>query len=394
MAEEAKPVHSGDREGGDKEERVVEVEAGGEGEGEVVTMLDVLQDERDMEENAKAVLGGASETVCSYGKGYMARQPLYACATCSPPDSPAFQPAGVCLACSYHCHEGHSLVELYTKRAFRCDCGGPRLVGRCRLAQGKEANTGNQYNQNFSGLYCECARPYPDPEDPDSEDCMIQCVVCEDWHHGRHLGLATIPEDSSYAEMICRGCVTKHTFLRHYTGLAVTRVSKEEEEEAAKEEAVDAEAAADEGAAQVATPTATCPLTLPAAAATTLFLPAGWRLSLCSCSSCSAAYTAAGVEFLTQEADTVHHYEQQGQESMSNTSMEEAGMEALGQMGRVQQVEAIHSYNNMKDNLMDYLAKFASSKKVVREEDIKEFFEEMKANKKRRGGGDPPANCK
>ena len=79
---------------------------------------------------------------------------------------------------------------------------------------------------------------------------------------------------------------------------------------------------------------------------------------------------------------------------MSNTSMEEAGMEALGQMGRVQQVEAIHSYNNMKDNLMDYLAKFASSKKVVREEDIKEFFEEMKANKKRRGGGEPPANCK
>ena len=69
-------------------------------------------------------------------------------------------------------------------------------------------------------------------------------------------------------------------------------------------------------------------------------------------------------------------------------------MEALGQMGRVQQVEAIHSYNNMKDNLMDYLAKFASSKKVVREEDIKEFFEEMKANKKRRGGGEPPANCK
>ena len=43
-------------------------------------------------------------------------------------------------------------MELYTKRAFRCDCGGPRLVGRCRLAQGKEANTGNQYNQVTSGL--------------------------------------------------------------------------------------------------------------------------------------------------------------------------------------------------------------------------------------------------
>ena len=57
------------------------------------------------------------------------------------------------------------------------------------------------------------------------------------------------------------------------------------------------------------------------------------------------------------------------------------------------QVEAIHSYNTMKDNLMEYLAKFASSKKVVREEDIKEFFDGMKKNKKMKSGG-PPSSCK
>ena len=50
-------------------------------------------------------------------------------------------------------------------------------------------------------------------------------------------------------------------------------------------------------------------------------------------------------------------------------------MEALGQMDRVKQVEAIHSYNNMKENLMEYLAKFANNKKVVKEDDIREFFE-------------------
>jgi E3 ubiquitin-protein ligase UBR7 len=69
-------------------------------------------------------------------------------------------------------------------------------------------------------------------------------------------------------------------------------------------------------------------------------------------------------------------------------------MEALGQMDRVKQVEAIQSYNNMKDNLMEYLAKFANSNKVVREEDIKTFFEEMKSNKRRRIEGAPPSNCK
>ena len=58
------------------------------------------------------------------------------------------------------------------------------------------------------------------------------------------------------------------------------------------------------------------------------------------------------------------------------------------------QVEAIHSYNAMKDNLMEYLAKFANSKKVVREEDIKEFFEGMKKNKMMKAGGPPPSSCK
>ena len=86
-------------------------------------------------------------------------------------------------------------------------------------------------------------------------------------------------------------------------------------------------------------------------------------------------------------------------------------MEALSQLDRVKQVEAIHSYNNMKENLMEYLAKFADNKKVVREDDIKTFFEvilvlklsssllncfiqEMKGNKKFKSGGGPRPSCK
>ena len=99
-----------------------------EGAAETVTMLDVLQDEAELEEDAKAVLGGADEKNCTYlGGGYMGRQPLYSCLTCVPPPSPpnvlsggnGRGGGGVCLACSYQCHEGHELVELYTKRNFR-----------------------------------------------------------------------------------------------------------------------------------------------------------------------------------------------------------------------------------------------------------------------------------
>ena len=32
---------------------------------------------------------------------------------------------------------------------------------------------------------------------------------------------------SSYAEMICRGCVKKHNFLANYAGLSVTKVKKD-----------------------------------------------------------------------------------------------------------------------------------------------------------------------
>jgi E3 ubiquitin-protein ligase UBR7 len=46
----------------------------------------------------------------------------------------------------------------------------------------------------------------------------------------------------------------------------------------------------------------------------------------------------------------------------------------------------------MKEELKEYLKKFVNSNKVVREEDIKEFFEEMKSRKRQRV--DVQYNCK
>lgn len=116
-------------------------------------------------------------------QGYIKRQALYACLTCVPEskDKPEKR-AGVCLACSYKCHDGHDLIELYTKRNFRCDCGTSKiLMIRCKLDANKmEDNDKNTYNQNFSGVYCVCHRPYPDELDH-IQDEMIQCVFCEDW---------------------------------------------------------------------------------------------------------------------------------------------------------------------------------------------------------------------
>lgn len=51
----------------------------------------------------------------SVPQGYVPRQALYACKTCYGKFETE-ECAGVCLACSLECHDGHELFELYTKR--------------------------------------------------------------------------------------------------------------------------------------------------------------------------------------------------------------------------------------------------------------------------------------
>ena len=55
-------------------------------------------------------------------------------------------------------------------------------------------NMRNVYNQNFTGVYCTCKRPYPDPDCEEDMGEMLQCCVCEDWFHEVHLGLASTEE--------------------------------------------------------------------------------------------------------------------------------------------------------------------------------------------------------
>lgn len=50
---------------------------------------------------------------CLLLQGYVKRQAVFACSTCTPD---AAEPAGICLACANKCHDGHDIFELYTKR--------------------------------------------------------------------------------------------------------------------------------------------------------------------------------------------------------------------------------------------------------------------------------------
>ena len=162
------------------------------------------------------------------------------------------------------------------------------------------------------------------------------------------------------------------------------------------------------------------------------YWPEGWRQRLCRCAKClvirwscamqypslptdplvvvisQEMYSTKNLQFLLDEQDTVEWYEQKGKsESVNRPSHNDQMMAALSSLDRIQQVEAITGkkkkengisskskftiiwlefpeYQSMSNELKEYLKKFADSKKVVRSEDITEFFSKLKERKRRR----------
>lgn len=292
-----------------------------------------------------------------------------------------------------------------------------------------QKNETNLYNQNFQGVYCTCKRPYPDPENPHDE-VMLQCAICEDWYHLEHLGLKVKKLRNDYHETICPGCMRKHDFLQDYTGLALKRLEELDQadilvetddklksdldksiseimnisgdvengdiaEPNTSEPAVSDEKAATNGnepplKKQKIDPKTACKrpkIKTEWDADVATFWPVDWRLALCKCKECFALYEAANVTFLLDTEDSAAHYEEKGKNKGRETCYEQ-GIRALSTIGRTQQIDAITEYNRMKDKLKDYLHTFVVNKKVVTEEDINRFFQEMK-NEKNANLGQP-----
>lgn len=399
-----------------------------ENNGDVeLTMQDVLEEEQELEEDAKAVLGDCDDKNCTYSEGYLPRQALYSCATCSSNS----EPAGICLACSYACHEGHELLELYTKRHFRCDCGNKKFgSNRCRLYPDKEPeNANNKYNQNFLGQYCTCSRPYPDPDD-DTPDSMIQCIMCEDWYHGRHLG-GIAPDNEDFGEMICSSCMRSHSFLYAYTncfetnaagksglkghikpentddhnGSSIVKIETGQviESNEPHEETIDAVtvgSAKEEMCTEVKKELGTDCLYVklgsfkPEDSLGPVFWPEGWRQVLCKCAACCKLYETDQCSFLLDEEDTIHAYEERGKRRSGNESQYDKGWTALGSLDRVKQIEAVREYKEMESQLKDYLKHFADNKQTVSKRDITDFFENIQKQKRQKVGSYVQTFCR
>ncbi|ORX67591.1 hypothetical protein DL89DRAFT_269381 [Linderina pennispora] len=332
----------------------------------IVTAHSFLVHQADLEREAAEVLPGKFDE-CTYDKGYI-RQPLFACLTCTHPPSkyqrskadtgPETAPAGMCYSCSIECHTGHEVIELFAKRSFQCDCGTARLLpagkGSCcelkstRTMLAEFTNTKNAYNHNFWGFYCRCDKFY----DPDDSTVMIQCYICNDWYHDRCIG--KMPDEDDYEDYICRERID--TTLVFRGAIAWLPYTSAEEQ---KVDVVSTEDKAQENADErprKRTKTSACRL-----------LPD--NNDICTCVVCIKKIEMQNLEFLLDSDEIV---EPEVDDSR--------GESLIRRMDHTRAVDAASAYHAMSTKLKEYLRPFASTGKVVTQQDIAKFFEQQKQN--------------
>ncbi|EPS65222.1 hypothetical protein M569_09557, partial [Genlisea aurea] len=352
---------------------------------------------------ADLILGGDEGKECTYNKGYMKRQAIFSCLTCTPKGN-----AGVCTACSLSCHEGHEIVELWTKRNFRCDCGNSKFGDFfCKLFASKDiVNSQNAYNHNFGGTYCTCDLPYPDPNVEEQVE-MIQCCVCEDWFHEQHIGLQSsdkIPRDEDgeplYEDFICPGCAAAFSFLTRYPKIIVA--PDEEEKEGVEEDETPRLPSSSpdlekKGKHCVGSPpppaeaVASCSskscrivgdiVVENSAVRKPLFLGKSWRDDLCRCERCSDMYGEKGLSFLVDKEDSISEYEVMAKQKRSENIQRQEG-NFLNNLGHVERMELLNGIADMKNEIVSFLVRSDPSKAITAA-DIQQVFQNL-ANKRKR----------
>ncbi|PWA49714.1 Zinc finger, FYVE/PHD-type [Artemisia annua] len=402
---------------------------------QTVSLNEYLEQVEHQELEADLVLGGDEGKECTYAKGYMKRQAIFSCLTCAPDGN-----GGVCTACSLSCHDGHEIIELWTKRKFKCDCGNSKFgAGYCKLLPSKDSeNEENAYNQNFKGKYCTCGRPYPDP-DAEEQVEMIQCCICEDWFHEEHLGHEStnevkIPVDEEgeplYEDLICHKCSSICSFLHLYPPTIwasdkehAATPSKEKDVAAtpSKEKDVvsapfasgssskledgtsdirDADPAAvpdvnaksphDDKDVVLGEKSVTCLLGVDLSAtelasekSQPMFLAKNWREALCGCAKCSDFYAKKGISYLLDKEDSIAEYERMAKQKRDEKMQQQEGAELnlLNNLGHVEKLEILSGINDMKDEIRSFLQNYDASKPIT-SNDIHQVFENLKKRRR------------
>ncbi|WKX88161.1 hypothetical protein Q1695_008083 [Nippostrongylus brasiliensis] len=330
---------------------------------ELLTIQDILDSEDSCRETARVLLGAQDSSVCTYPEGYKPRQALFACLTCAP--DPDTNEAGICYGCSINCHEDHNIVELFTKRRFRCDCGNSKFKSKCTLFEEKdELNKSNEYNHNFAGLFCVCKKPYP----CELDETMHQCVACEDWFHLSHLDEASakIAEEREKNgqpdfSLLCKDCTSRLPFL---SLLSVTEPSDDK----------------------------VCFSKFANAPEGPVLLADGFRDRLCRCNECANLYERVGCEFLIDADDDIEKFTNENIEKTADEKEPDADTivnEIVQTAGRDAAIHVLQGIHSLKRNLQNFMReKQEEGVNVITAEHVTSFFDKMKRSRTEEASGD------
>ncbi|KAL3080357.1 hypothetical protein niasHS_012462 [Heterodera schachtii] len=352
-------------------------------EEDEILMDELIKFDEEREDTALALLGGSLDSVCTYSEGYKNRQPLYSCKTCFERTG---QLAGICYACSENCHDGHNLVEMYSKRRFCCDCGNAKFETKCKLFEEKDANNKrNKYSDNFKGIFCSCKKAYP-PDENDataSVEDMFQCCMCEDWFHPSHI----FPPEQSTEEaekkhslsddsetLICKDCVDNYPFLGFYVKVPSTNeeemsTSQNKNAEEQRDDVCKLEAMKKKGEKETGK---------------SVWMEVGWREELCRCQKCMNLYEDFDCSFLLEPEDTLAHFEQQNREKASQKDGAKDIYQIVVEETKEHEtaLKMMVGFEQMKRHCKEFLRKRADEKSgLITGEDVEQCFAELRAKR-------------
>jgi len=196
--------------------------------------------------------------------------------------------------------------------------------------------------------------------------------------------------------MICDQCVKKHQFLQFYKDFEVPPVTVITNGETNEEVDVTLKTSPSkrdiDGNKKVSQ---TCILEtfkkkhkqVSADKLVVMFLEDGWRSKLCQCELCLSVYNTSNIGFLVNVKDTIQCYEEKGKQNVEKV-FEEAAT-TISNMNKVQHVELLQGYHELKSGMQEYFNKFPEGH-VISTEEVHGFFENLNRQKRRRLDGLPP----
>ncbi|XP_044477674.1 putative E3 ubiquitin-protein ligase UBR7 isoform X2 [Mangifera indica] len=343
--------------------------------------------------------------------------------------------------------EEELIVELWTKRNFKCDCGNSKFGEFfCKLFPSKDVeNVDNSYNHNFKGLYCSCNRPYPDP-DVEEQVEMIQCCMCEDWFHEEHIGLESsneIPRDEEgeplCEDFICNACSAGCSFLTLYPQtiwaagvqhsgsvtikkdkdvmqdipsacgsgelendiFSVSSPKKDDAMTKTNSESLSGGKGLDTGESSEkkvgsnhcnndSSSRTTCLLgenlmsNLPILPKKALFLAKNWRDILCRCEKCLDMYNQKHMGCLVDKEDSIAEYERTAKQKREEKLQQQEGAE-LSFLNKLGHVEKMEILNGIADMKNEFRTFLESfdPSNAITSADVQQIFENL-AKKRRR----------